>query len=170
MPTRHKGSRSERRALDAYIKLTRAAETVSSRLEKRLLGSGVAPTQVGILDALYHLGPMPLCDVAAKLLRSAGNITSAIDRLEGLGLVRRERDSEDRRVIRVHLTPNGSKLIQAVLPGHVAEIERAMSALTPAEQEELARLTKKLGLAEKGAKTGSEKPAAPERATARRNS
>lgn len=50
-----------------------------------------------MLEALYHKGPLCKRDIAAKILKSTGNITLLIDNLEKNGLVRRERDNEDRR-------------------------------------------------------------------------
>lgn len=150
MSSRWKGPKSERRALDVWVKLARATETVGSRLGRRLADRGIGHTQLGILDALLHLGAMPIAELGAKMLRSAGNMTAAIDRLEKQNLVERERDEADRRVIRVKLTREGRTFIEDALPGHVAEITAAMSALTAEEQETLAALCKKLGIAAAG--------------------
>ena len=150
MSSHWKGPKSERRALDVWVKLARATETVGARLGRSRAERGIGHTQLGILDALLHLGPLPIAELGAKMLRSPGNMTAAIDRLETQKLVVRERDDADRRVIRVGLTPEGEALIKDALPGHVAEITNAMSALTAEEQETLASLCKKLGLAAAG--------------------
>jgi MarR family transcriptional regulator, 2-MHQ and catechol-resistance regulon repressor len=146
MPTHYPGTRRETRALDCYIKLSRASGTLDARLARGLQGSGLTAGQLGVLEVLLHLGPMHACDLSQKLLRSNANMTTVIDNLEKAGLVTRERTKEDRRFVRVALTPEGKK-IEAVLPGHVAEITNALGALSAAEQEELGRLCKKLGLA-----------------------
>ena len=159
MSSRWKGPKSERRALDAWVKLARATETVVSRLGRRLAERGIGHTQLGILDALLHLGPMPIAELGAKMLRSPGNMTAAIDRLEKQKLVERERDDADRRVIRVKLTREGQALIEEALPGPVAEITDAMSALTAEEQDTLARLCRKLGLAAAGLESADRRSA-----------
>ncbi len=146
MTSRWRGPKKEQRALDAWVKLARATETVGSRLGTRLAARGIGHTQLGVLDALLHLGTMPIAELGGKLLRSPANMTAAIDRLEDQKLVERVRDEADRRVIRVRLTREGKTLIEDVLPGHVAEIAIAMSALTAEEQETLASLCRKLGL------------------------
>ena len=69
-----------------------------------------------------------------------------VDNLEKAGLVRRERLAADRRYVRVHLTADGQERIAALFPRHVGCITRQMNALTAAEQEELGRLCRKLGL------------------------
>jgi MarR family 2-MHQ and catechol resistance regulon transcriptional repressor len=61
-------------------------------------------SQFGVLETLYHLGAMCQTEIGSKLLRSGGNITLVIDNLEKQGLVRRQRDTEDRRLVNIHLT------------------------------------------------------------------
>ena len=72
-------------------------------------------------------------------------MTTVIDNLERDGLVRRERDAKDRRVIHVHLTDEGRGKIETVLPGHVAALVEEFSVLSSDEQEALGQLCKKLG-------------------------
>jgi MarR family 2-MHQ and catechol resistance regulon transcriptional repressor len=84
-------------------------------------------------------------EVSQKVLKSGSNMTLVIDNLERDGLVRRERDPKDRRVIYVHLTEAGSRKVEAVLPGHVAALVEEFSVLSASEQETLGALCKKLG-------------------------
>ena len=79
------------------------------------------------------------------LTYSDNNITTVIDNLERAGLVRRERDAKDRRVIHIHLTEAGSGKVEAVLPGHVAALVEEFSVLSASEQQTLGELCKKLG-------------------------
>jgi MarR family 2-MHQ and catechol resistance regulon transcriptional repressor len=148
MGTHYKGTQREIRALDTYIKVMRAADSVSARLSPRLAAAGLTMSQLGALEALYHLGPLCQCDLANKLLKTSGNITMVIDNLERLGLVRRRREGRDRRFVTVHLTEKGRRVIREIFPRHVAAIVEEMSILTKAEQEELGRLCRKLGLKE----------------------
>src|SRR5919201_5072604 len=148
--THYDGRPAEVRALDAYIKLTRAASSLDARLAPRLADVGLSPTQLGVLEALLHLGALGQRTLGAKLLSSGGNITTVVDNLERRGLVRRERRDDDRRHVTVHLTPEGRRLISKVFPAHVRAIVQAFSALTPAEQDTLGRLAKKLGLSQPG--------------------
>jgi len=57
MGTRYKGTREETRALNAFIKLVRAAQSVSGRVESHFSEVGLSVSQFGALEALYHLGP-----------------------------------------------------------------------------------------------------------------
>src|SRR5689334_7755194 len=147
MGTHHRGTEAEVRALDAFIKLSRASDTVGVHAQSSYADTGLTPSQFGTLETLYHLGPMCQSEIGKKILRSSGNITLVIDNLEKRGLVRREREEGDRRRVSVQLTPDGRKLIARVFPSHVAAITAAFGALSPEEQAELDRLCKKLGKA-----------------------
>lgn len=146
MATRYKGSPREVRALDAYIKLMRAANSVSGRVEPQLRTVGLTGRQLGVLEALLHLGPLQQHELGKKLLISRANVTLIVDQLAGRKLVRREREVEDRRCIRVHLTAEGRRRIRKVFPEHAARIADALSGLGAGEQDELARLCRALGL------------------------
>jgi MarR family 2-MHQ and catechol resistance regulon transcriptional repressor len=89
---------------------------------------------------------MPQTQLCAKILRSGSNITTVVDNLERDGLVRRERQESDRRVQVVHLTDAGRKLIIRAFPSHVRRIADTFGVLSRDEQQELARLCRKLGL------------------------
>jgi MarR family 2-MHQ and catechol resistance regulon transcriptional repressor len=151
MGTHYRGTKDEVRALSAFIKLVRAAESVGARLSPGLAKVGLTEGQFGALEALYHLGPLHQRELGAKLLRSGGNVTMVVDNLEKRGLVRRERGVEDRRFVTVHLTDAGRRLIARIFPRHAARVTEEMSVLTPAEQDELGRLCRKLGKAERDA-------------------
>jgi MarR family 2-MHQ and catechol resistance regulon transcriptional repressor len=145
MPTHHAGSEEEKRALDLTIKLARATQALGNRIMCEIVSSGVSPSQFGVLDALYHLGPLTLGDVAKKHLKSPNNITSVVDTMERSGLVERRRCDKDRRVIYVDITGKGREIFAKLWPGHVQRVVNAVAALSPKEQKELADLCKKLG-------------------------
>ncbi|EYB68270.1 MarR family transcriptional regulator [Deinococcus phoenicis] len=145
MPTRYAGSPQERAALDAYIKLWRAAHAVEVTANRHLTDHGLTISQFGVLEALYHLGPLSQRQLADKILRSSGNLTMVIDNLERDGLVRRERNPQDRRMMNVFLTAAGEALVTRVLPDHVRGIQDVFAVLAPEELDQLTALTRKLG-------------------------
>lgn len=145
MRTHYRGNKKESRALRTYIKLMRAAESVTARTHRHLSSTGLSISQFAVLEALYHLGPLSQREIGLKILRSSGNITMVIDNLEKTGLVRRERNEADRRFFIVHLTDKGYSLINKLFPPHAAVIAKDLGVLTAAEQDVLGRLCKKLG-------------------------
>ncbi|MBI1864451.1 MAG: winged helix-turn-helix transcriptional regulator [Nitrospirae bacterium] len=149
MGTRYKGARGEVRALNAFINLVRAAESVVGRLTPVMDEAGLTVSQFGALETLFHLGPMCQRELGAKLLKTGGNITMVVNNLERRGLVTRLRSGEDRRRVTVRLTGKGGRLIARVFPVVLAGIVREMGLLGPAEQEELRRLCRIVGKRER---------------------
>lgn len=146
MGTHYKGSNKEINALDSYIKLLRAAETVSARVNASLIKKGLTESQFAVLEALYHLGPQCQKDIGKKLLRSGGNITLVVDNLEKQELVKRARSETDRRFFTVHLTDKGKSLIEELFPDQLKLIVEEMSVLSEKEQSEFQSLCKKIGI------------------------
>jgi len=156
MATHYRGSAQEKAALDAYIKLMRAADSVTARLEPLMRAADLTVGQFGTLEALLHLGPLCQRDLGRKLLRSGGNITVVVGNLARRGLVRRTRGPHDRRFVTVTLTDKGRRLIGGIFPRHVRRIVREMGALSLAEQTELGRLCRQLGRPRRRTRDGKE--------------
>ena len=145
MGTRFQGTKEEVRALNAFIALSRAADSVTAKTQAAISAAGLTESQFGVLEALYHLGPLCAADLAGKVLRSRGNLTLVISNLEKGGLAERTTRAEDRRYRTVELTAKGRKLVRSIMPGHVRLIAATLAALEPAEQERLRELCRKLG-------------------------
>lgn len=133
-------------SLACYTKLMRAAESVTARTSRHMAAANLTISQFGVLEALLHKGPLCQRDIAAKILRSTGNITMVIDNLEKRDLVRRERHRHDRRYLNIYLTESGEQLIKEVYATVEAAIVAEMNVLSDTEQELLGGLCKKLGL------------------------
>jgi MarR family 2-MHQ and catechol resistance regulon transcriptional repressor len=134
-------------ALAAYVKLMRTARAVTARVEPRLLEHGLTITQLGVLDAILHKGPLSQRELGRKVLTSAANMTDIIDKLANRDLVRRVRCPEDRRLVKVELTTIGQTLIESLFPAHARDIAEAMSGLNTTDITLLADLLRRLGTA-----------------------
>jgi MarR family 2-MHQ and catechol resistance regulon transcriptional repressor len=144
--TRQYGKRAET-ALSMWVKLARAFSTLSRLSSDDIRSYGVTPAQFAVLEALGHLGPMSLGDLARKMLVSCGNTTVIVDNLEKEGLLERGTVPNDRRVTVVQLTPKGQKMFHDVFPQHAAAMTELISVLSEKEQVRLGSLLKKLGRA-----------------------
>jgi len=138
-------SDGQRTALGLWIALARCYSTFAKAVAQKVQEYDLTTPQFGALEALYHLGPLSLGELADKLLVTGGNVTYVMDRLEGRGLVVRYRSVEDRRVVRAELTSAGRDLVADVFPGHAEYIEHLCRHLTPREQEDIRLLLKTLG-------------------------
>jgi MarR family 2-MHQ and catechol resistance regulon transcriptional repressor len=141
----HSSRGRERLALTTYVKLMRAANAARTMASTQLAESGLTLTQFAVLEALYHLGPMSLSDLAQKILTTGGNLTMVVGNLEKQGLARRQRSPQDHRVQIVVLSAKGKQMIRGLFPQHAAAIADFLGLLSAEEQEHLGELCRKLG-------------------------
>jgi MarR family 2-MHQ and catechol resistance regulon transcriptional repressor len=141
----YRGNKRTAQALDTFVKLMRAANSVSAATNPELAAANLTVSQFAVLEVLYHAGPLCLTEIARKILTTGGNLTLVVKNLEKRGLVQRKQSSDDRRYFSLHLTSKGKYLISEIFPKQASSISRVFEALAPEEQSELARLCKKLG-------------------------
>jgi MarR family 2-MHQ and catechol resistance regulon transcriptional repressor len=134
----------QRLALATYVRLTRAANAARNHAASHLGSTGITLTQFAVLEALYHLGPMSLSDIAKKILTTGGNLTMVVSNLEKLDLAHRQTCPGDRRQFIVVLSSKGKALIRKIFPEHAAAITEFMAALSPVQQEQLGDLCREL--------------------------
>ncbi len=142
-------SDQEAQILKIYTQLMRATDAVTEKMHRHLLDYRLSTSQFGVIEALYHLGPLCQKDIGEKILKTSGNITLVIDNLEKRKLVKRKKDSNDRRRMKVRLTESGYELIEKIFPDHSKIAHKVFSVLEPEEQNSLSLLLKKLGKANK---------------------
>ena len=141
-----KRNSSDKRVLKTFVKLLRGTDSFTSRTHKHLAGFNLSLSQFQVLEVLYHLGSLCQKEIAQKVLKTSGNLTTVIENLSKQGLVFREQDDYDKRYYAIRLTAKGEKLIAEVFEQHVEILSSEMSVLSGEEQEQLGYLCKKLGL------------------------
>jgi DNA-binding MarR family transcriptional regulator len=131
-----------------FGRLLEAAERVMhDHMNPLFAEAGLQPGEFDVLATLkrsgapYMLSPTRLYEAA---MISSGGMTNRLDRLERAGLVERRPDPGDRRGKLIALTEAGKRLIDEAIGRHVANEEKLLSTLSPAEQEKLNVLLKKL--------------------------
>jgi MarR family 2-MHQ and catechol resistance regulon transcriptional repressor len=134
-------------ALKLWVVLARAHNAVYSHVQDDISQRGLTVAEFGVIEALYHKGPMLLGEVQRRILVSSGGITYLVDRLAEKGLVERRECTEDRRARYAALTPAGEALVKEIFPGHARRLEKAVEALTAEEKHQAIELVRKLGLA-----------------------
>src|SRR5215472_16694509 len=148
MSNKFKGTPAQERALSAYVKLERAASAAFAYARVGLEEEGLTLSQFAVLEALYHVGPLCLGDLARRILTSSGNLTLVIDNLEKRGLAKRTQPGRDKRFVQATITPAGRRLIARIFPEHARRITEIMARLSSGEQEELGARCRKLGKGE----------------------
>jgi DNA-binding MarR family transcriptional regulator len=99
-----------------------------------------------VLGTLFHGGCDSPGELSSALELSSGAMTNRLDRLEEAGFVRRARDTEDRRGVKVELTDAGKRVWTEAASAQAKKEIRVASALTKPEQQELNTLLRKLML------------------------
>jgi DNA-binding MarR family transcriptional regulator len=112
---------------EVFLNLMRTADVLSRGQEALLKLAGLSPPQYNVLRILRGAGEQGLCcrEVGERMITRDPDITRLLDRLERRGFLARNRDSKDRRVITVRITPAGQKVLKD-LDGPMTEYNRKL--------------------------------------------
>jgi len=119
------------------MRTSRAVEEGWHRYLKQ--AQGISPSQFNILRILRGARPhaLKISVIGERMVTRDPDVTRLIDRLIKQGLVRRERDTQDRRVVLVEITPAGLALLARLDKPVLEQIEGAMAGLTSKQLREL---------------------------------
>jgi len=124
----------------AYLDALALAEPIQARLWQL---AELTLTQVQVLRTLRD-GPQMLGKLGQANGLSATSVTRIVDRLERRGLVSRRRESEDRRLVQVHLEPAGERLMGEIRVMRGSDIHQAVEAMTGEERRQLTASLRRL--------------------------
>jgi DNA-binding MarR family transcriptional regulator len=128
-------------------RISRLSNLLGRGLKEFFAEHGLESFEFDVLATLRRSGA-PYELTAGALLKAAmvtsGAITNRIDRMEAKGLVERIRDSEDRRSVRIRLTPRGLELVDELVGLHVANEARMLAGLPAADRDRLTALLRTL--------------------------
>ncbi|MBM6619789.1 MarR family winged helix-turn-helix transcriptional regulator [Bacillus suaedaesalsae] len=102
----------------------------------------ITPPQFVALQWLLENGDMTIGELSNKMYLAFSTTTDLIDRMEKNELVVRVKDENDRRVVRIHLLPEGGRIIEEVIEKRQKYLEEVLSAFS---QDEIIMLEKLLG-------------------------
>jgi DNA-binding MarR family transcriptional regulator len=134
-------------AMAVFARLGRTAGLAGPAIERVFARHGLSTGEFDVLAALFRSGPpfrLTPGELARGLMLSPAAMTNRLDRLEKAALVARSLDPGNRRSILVELTAQGRAAVDGVVAEHVANEQRLLAALDPAEVGELDRLLRKL--------------------------
>jgi DNA-binding MarR family transcriptional regulator len=130
-------------------RISRLARELEQRLEPVYRANGLEPGWYDVLATLRRAGPpyrLRPSEFTTTLMLTSSGTTKRLDRLEQAGLIARTPDPGDRRGTLITLTDAGHELLDTAIEAHVANEHGLLSALSAAEQRELAGLLRKLQL------------------------
>ena len=111
------------------------SQVLSRKFQERLEPFGLTAFHWVVLCCLWKEDGLATSSIGERLQQVGGTLTGVLDRMEERGLVRRERDTRDRRIWRIWLTDAGKQL-EEVLPPIAVEIrEEAMAGMAVPDRE-----------------------------------
>lgn len=132
-----------------WIALVRAEKAVVRELTRALAPLGLRLGQLDVMMNIYRHPGLSQHELARRLLVGRSNITMLLPQLEKQGLIRREGDAKDKRVMRLFLTDEGDSVLKQALKVYTALIDRVMAQSTPAQcdamGEQMRRIEEVLG-------------------------
>jgi len=131
-----------RNSVPALIGLSRTA--FMEALDERLAPFGIKSADYIVLVLLANDMADTASSVCSVIAHDPGAMTRKIDALEARGLVRRVRSSEDRRTIKLELTPEGRKLYPKVLAAAIERANELLQGFSKAEVRQLEELLKRI--------------------------
>lgn len=102
--------------LEAFLAVLRTGGVLEQKQAQALREHGLTGTQYNTLRILRGAGEVALTcsDIGERLVTPGPDVTRILDRLENRGLVRRQRDEDDRRVVRARITEKGLEVLEAL--------------------------------------------------------
>lgn len=118
----------DRDLADAFVAASRALVAVAAR-SLADLAEEVTLAQYRALVVLHTRGPQRPADLAERLQVTPSTASRMVERLVRRRLVRRVRSTQDRRMVKVHLTDSGRRLVDEVVDRRRAEVERILAQM-----------------------------------------
>ena len=128
-----------------WLVLMKAHRALQRQATRSIESSEVGLSDFAVMEMLLHKGPQPVNEIGRRIELTSGSITTAVDRLESLGLVTREAHPSDRRARVVRLTSAGEEQATKTFAVHKRAMDLAANGLSKAERATLIELLKKLG-------------------------
>ncbi len=109
--------------------LRHIAGIIKQQGRKILTNYKITPPQFIALQWLFELGDMTIGDLSTKMYLAFSTTTDLVDRMEKNELVKRVRDEQDRRVVRIHLLPEGERIIEEVIEKRQTYLQNMLTHL-----------------------------------------
>jgi len=120
------------------------SKAIQEKIRDGISKSKLNITEFSVLEVLYHRGQQTIQQIGSSILISSSSMTYVIDKLEQRGLLRRSPCPNDRRVIHVVMTPEGTGLMDEIMPKHHEMVDNMFDSLSEDERQQLTEVLKKI--------------------------
>ena len=135
----------QKSAIDRIVETAIYLQAESRRLAKEQCARlGITATQLNVLKLLQTVGDLSLSALSKQMAATNSTITGITDRMVAAGYIAREQSTEDRRVWKIRLTPEGRAIARKIDVAPWEILQRALAALPPAELDDLIKTLDKI--------------------------
>lgn len=129
----------DHQSIRLWLRLLSASNLVKSAVQSRLRTTfGVSLARFDLMAQLErHPDGLPMRTLSRRMMVTAGNVTRLVDQLQEEGLVVRQPDRQDRRAVRVRLTPEGRRRFRSMAAVHETWIVELFGGLSREERQRL---------------------------------
>ncbi len=129
-----------------FFQLAKANQLASKFLSQKVSELNLTPVQALVLGFLHQEDRITSAELGKKTGLDSATLTGLLDRLEAADFIERKNNPEDRRSIRIHLTPKGNELSRKAIEVIVGANGEFLQSLTKEEKRHLFDIIKKLRL------------------------
>ncbi|MEO6419215.1 MAG: MarR family transcriptional regulator [Polyangiaceae bacterium] len=131
--------------VDELLKLLVFLYTENRRITKLIAArADLTGPQLTVVKMLEQMGDLSLSELSDAIRAQNSTMTGIVDRMEREEIVERVRSTEDRRVVRIHLTEKGKKLASGIPVEPLFIFRGVLESLTATETRELLKTTTKI--------------------------
>lgn len=134
----------QRPAMDLWHSFSNVYRNGKKRIERELEKHSIKTLELRLLFSISKEGKCPIGSLASEINVTSAWVTGIVEDLESKKLVKKNRNTDDRRVIEVSLTVAGKKLVKTGMKIYEDLISDAIKSLSPDELKEFERILSKV--------------------------
>jgi DNA-binding MarR family transcriptional regulator len=129
-----------------FVAVLKAADHLGQQAEQMLKSHGLTGTQYNVLRILRGAGPegLPCKSVGDRMISHDPDMTRLLDRMEKRGLISRERQKDDRRVVKTRITSQGLEILKKLDAPVRAMHKQQFAHMSGAKLKQLAELVEEI--------------------------
>jgi DNA-binding MarR family transcriptional regulator len=131
---------------EVAVEVHRTAQVLMRWLVEELKPLAITPSQYNVLRILRGSSPQPLSatEICSRMVTYDPDLTRLLDRLESAGMVKKERDEKDRRVVNVHITKLGRDTVESAMEAARVRLNKELEGVGRSRLEQLADLLERV--------------------------
>ncbi len=126
--------------------LFRATHRFEQWIKEDVHHYGLNPSEFGVLEVLYHKGPLTIQVIKDKVLIASSSMSYVVDQLIQKEFITRQQNQQDKRYALLKLSSQGEDLMNRIYPVHEKNLRHVLNRLTRDEEKVLQELLKKIGI------------------------